>query len=51
MVTSPHNRNCGESGQVCWGVGGSEGSCEKRWGCREVCWGVGEVRKDVWGGV
>ena len=40
MVTSPHNRKCGEdvgrvhgvSGQVCWGVGESEGSCEKRWG-------------------
>ena len=41
----------GVSGEVCWGVGGGEGSCWKRYGwcggrCREVCW---EVRKDVWG--
>ena len=28
----------GVSGEVCWGVGGSEGSCGKRYG---VC--VGEV--------
>ena len=39
------------SGEVCWGVGGYQGSCEKRYGgcegrCREVCW---EVRKEVWG--
>ena len=37
------------SGEVCWGVGGGERSCGKRFGgrCREV----GEVRKDVWVGV
>ena len=30
--------------EVCWGVGGGQGSCGKRYG------GVwGEVRKDVWG--
>ena len=34
--------------EVCWGVGGGQGSCGKR--CREMCWGVGEVRKDVRGG-
>ena len=44
------------SGEVCWGVGGGEGSCGRRYGgvggrCREVCWGVGQVRKDVWVGV
>ena len=40
----------GVSGEVCWGVGGGEGSCGRRYGgrCREVCWGVGEVKKDVW---
>ena len=41
----------GVSGEVCWGVGGGEGSCGKRYGgcggrCREVCWGVS---KDVCG--
>ena len=38
--------------EVCWGVGGGQGSCGKRCGgrCRKVCWSVGEVRKDVWGG-
>ena len=40
--------------EVCWGVGGGQRSCGKRYGgcggrCREMCWGVGEVRKDVWG--
>ena len=40
--------------EECWGVGGVQGSCGKRYGgcggrCREMCWGVGEVRKDVWG--
>ena len=32
----------GFSGEVCWGVGGGDGSCGKRCGgrCREVCWGV-----------
>ena len=52
------------SGEVCWGVGGGEGSCGKRYGecggrCREVCWDVGmskercvesgEVWESVWG--
>ena len=57
MVTSPRNRNCGERcGEVCWGVGGGQGSCGKR--CREMCWGVGggkercvgsgEVWESVW---
>ena len=33
----------GVSGEVCWGVGGGQGSCGKRYrGCSgEVCWGVG----------
>ena len=44
----------GVNKEVCWGVGGGQGSCGKRHGgcggrCREMCWGVGEVRKDVWG--
>ena len=44
----------GVNKEVCWGVGGGQGSCGKRYGgwggrCREMCWGVGEVRKDVWG--
>ena len=58
MVTSPRNRNYGERcGEVCWGVGGGQGSCGKR--CREMCWGVGggkercvgsgEVSESVWG--
>ena len=38
MVTSPRNRNCGgrcgESGEVCWGVGGG---------------GSGELGEEVWG--
>ena len=40
----------GVSGEVCWGVGGGEGSCRKRYGvCVGKCVGVwGEVRKDVW---
>ena len=57
MVTSPRNRNCGERfGEVCWGVGGGQGSCGNR--CREMCWGVGggkercvgsgEVWESVW---
>ena len=34
----------GVSGEVCWGIGGGEGSCGKRYGecggrCREMCWG------------
>ena len=38
------------SGEVCWGIGGGEGSCEKRNGecggrCREVCWDVGMSKK------
>ena len=44
MVTSPQNKNCrrrcgekcgrvhGVSGEVCWGVGGGEGSCGKKYG-------------------
>ena len=51
MVTSPHNPNCGGrcgrvhgvSGEVCWGVGGGEGSCGKR------CGGGGEVLGSVLG--
>ena len=42
----------GVNKEVCWGVGGGQESCGKRYGgcggrCREMCWGVGEVRKDV----
>ena len=39
------------SGEVCWGVGGDQGSCEKRCGGGVgKCFGVwGEIRKDVWG--
>ena len=45
----------GVNKEVCWGVGGGQGSCGKKYGgCgRDVgkCVGVwGEVRKDVWGG-
>ena len=41
--------------EVCWGVGGGEGSCGGR--CSEVCWGVGGGKErcagsgEVWGGV
>ena len=37
----------GVSGEVCWGVGGGEGSCGKRRGgrCREESWGVGISKK------
>ena len=41
--------------EVCWGVGGGEGSCEKRYGgcgrrCSKVCWGVGGGKERcVWG--
>ena len=36
----------GVNKEVCWGVGGGQGSCGKRYGgcggrCREMCWGVG----------
>ena len=70
MVTSPHIETVGEdvgrlhgvSGEVCWGVGGGERSCGKRYGvwggrCREVCWGVGGSKErcvgsgEVWGGM
>ena len=39
------------SGEVCWGVGGDQGSCGKRCGGGVgKCLGVwGEIRKDVWG--
>ena len=54
MVTSPHIQNCGDrygrvqgvSGEVCWGVGGGEGSCGKRYG--GVGGGVGKC-VGVWG--
>ena len=47
--------------EVCWGVGGGQGSCGKRYGgcgerCREMCWGVGGGKErcvgsgEVWGG-
>ena len=43
---------------MCWGVGGGEGSCGKRYRYGGCGGGVGkrvgvweEVRKDVWGGV
>ena len=67
LVTSPHKRNCGVRSrgercervhgvnkEVCWGVGGGQGSCGKRYGGMGgdvgKCVGVwGEVRKDVWG--
>ena len=44
----------GVNKEVCWGVGGGQGSCGKRNGECEggvgKCVGVwGEVRKDVWG--
>ena len=44
----------GVNKEVCWGVGGDQGSCGKRYGGvgGDVgkCVGVwGEVRKDVWG--
>ena len=44
----------GVNKEVCWGVGGGQGSCGKRYGgCGGdvgKCVGVwGEVRKDVWG--
>ena len=47
---------CTRTGEVCWGVGGGEGSCGKRYegvgGGVGKCVGVwGEARKDVWGGV
>ena len=36
----------GVSGEVCWGVGGGEGSCGKRYGgVGEVCWGVGRGKE------
>ena len=43
----------GVNKEVCWGVGGGQGSCGKRYGGvgGDVgkCVGVlGEVRKDVW---
>ena len=45
----------GVNKEVCWGVGGGQGSCGKKYGGvgKDVgkCVGVwGEVRKDVWGG-
>ena len=41
----------GKNGEVCWGVGGDQGSCGKRCGVGVgKCLGVwGEIRKDVWG--
>ena len=52
----------GVNKEVRWGVGGSQGSCGKRYGgcggrCREMCWGVwggkersvGRVWESVWG--
>ena len=46
----------GVNKEVCWGVGGGQGSCGKRYrygGCGGdvgKCVGVwGEVRKDMWG--
>ena len=44
----------GVNKEVCWGVGGGQGSCGKRYGeCGGdvgKCVGVwGEVRKDKWG--
>ena len=47
-------RRHGVSGEVCWGVGGDQGSCGKRYegvgGGVGKCLGVwGEIRKDVWG--
>ena len=46
----------GVNKEVCWGVGGGQGSCGKRYGgCGGdvgKCDGVwGEVRKDMWGSV
>ena len=46
----------GLSGEVCWGVGGDEGSCGKRYGgCRgryrEVCWSVGMSKEKYVGSV
>ena len=45
----------GVNKEVCWGVGGGQGSCGNKYGGvgKDVgkCVGVwGEVRKDVWGG-
>ena len=52
----------GVNKEVCWGVGGGQGSCGKRYGgcgekCWEMCWGVGggkercvgRVWESVWG--
>ena len=47
--------------EVCWGVGGGQESCGKKYGgcggrCREMCWGVGGGKErcvgsgEVWGG-
>ena len=55
MVTSPRNRNCGESAWDEWGsVLGCRGRSgevwEEVWGGAGKCFGVrGEIRKDVWG--
>ena len=51
----------GVNKEVCWDVGGGQGSCGKRYGgcggrCRKMCWGVGEGKErcvgsgEVWGG-
>ena len=52
----------GVNKEVCWGVGGGQGNCGKRYGgcggrCREMCRGVGggkercegRVWESVWG--
>ena len=57
QIRTSQNLRGNTGGEECWGVGGGEGSCGKRyegcggsWGGVRKCVGVwGEVRKDICG--